>query len=90
MATKVSEALARPVRTGAQGGAGWAVTEFIDAFFWNMDERQYGILIVVLTTLIGYVQVLVENYFGKALLRNIPAADVKVVDDNPAAPGADH
>ena len=76
----VSQAVARPVRTGVQGGVGWVVAEFIDAFLWNMDERQYGILIVLVTMVAGWIQVLAENHFGKAFLREIP---------EPPAPPAD-
>lgn len=69
MATQVKSALARPVRTATQGGAGWVATEFVDAFLWNMSERQYGIAVVVLGTLIGWIQVLVENKVGVGFLR---------------------
>lgn len=83
--TKVSEALARPVRTGVQGSAGWVGTEFIDAFIYNMNDRQYGIMVVVLTIAFGWIQVLAENYFGKALLRKVPAPQVPVVDGDGAS-----
>lgn len=78
--SKVSEALARPARTAGQGTAGWVGTEFIDAFIYNMNDRQYGILVVVLTIVFGWIQVVVENYLGKAFLRRIPAVEVPVTD----------
>ncbi len=69
----MNETLKRPVRTLLQGGAGYAVVEFIDAFhIYDMDERQYAIATVVIGAAIGWIQVNVENYFGKALLRDIP------------------
>jgi len=81
--TKVSEALARPARTAMQGSAGWVETEFIDAFIHHLNEQQYGILVVVLTVISGWIQVAVENYLGKAVLRRMPAQSVPVADEAP-------
>jgi hypothetical protein len=77
----VSDAVARPARTGLQGGAGWVVAEFIDAFLWDMDDRQYGIAVVVLGSVISWIQNTVENHYGKGLLRQVPEPDPPVVDD---------
>lgn len=82
----VSEVLARPLRTAPQGGGAWAVTEFIDAFIHNMDDRQYGILVVLLTIFFSYAQTAIENYKGKAFLRQVPPLKVPVVDKTSAPP----
>lgn len=80
MATKkVSEALARPVRTGLQGTPAWIITEGIDAWFYDMNDRQYGITVLFLTMAFGYVQAIVENYLGKGLLRNMTPTGTPVV-----------
>lgn len=63
--------ITRPVRTGIQGGAAYAVVEGINAFhIMNMDERQYAISVVLLTAVFAWLQVIVENFLGKGLLRN--------------------
>ena len=76
----VNDTAARTVRGGIQGSAGWVATEFIDAFFWNMNDRQYGILVVVLGVIIGFVQNVAENHFGVAFLKEIPQPDQPIVD----------
>ena len=80
--TVVRDSVARPVRGGAQGGVGWALTEFTDAFLWDMNDRQYGILVVLLTMVVSWLQVLVENGLGKAFLRKIPKQPAPVVDQD--------
>lgn len=80
MATKVSEAVARPVRGAVQGGAGWVVTEFIDAFFWDMNDRQYGILVVAAGAVLSYIQNKLEERAGVALLRDLPPKPQPVVE----------
>lgn len=77
-----SQAVARPVRTAVQGGLGFAVTEFIDAFgIYDMDERQYGACAVILTVVFSGAQTLVENLWGKGFLRQVPGPDVEVVEE---------
>lgn len=76
----VSETIARPLRTAPQGGLAWAVTEGIDAFIVDMNDRQYGILIVLLTMLFSFLQTAVENGIGKALLRTLPDHPQPVTD----------
>ena len=61
--------LERPVRTGTQGVVSLAFVEFIDAFFFNFDDRQYGALVVFLTIVLGWLQVAIENKTGKTFLR---------------------
>ncbi len=78
--TTVSTTVANPIRTGVQGGVAWGVTEFLDAFeIVNMDERQYGVTLVLLTIVFSWLQNLVENYFGVGFLRKMPQADAPVV-----------
>lgn len=81
MTTRVSEAVARPLRTAPQGGLAWAITEGVDAFFWNMDERQYGVAIVLLTIIISFIQTTIEDGLGKAILRDVPDASPVVGDE---------
>jgi hypothetical protein len=78
----VSQSVARPVRTTVQGGAAFAVTEFIDAFgIVQMDERQYGACAVILTIVFSWAQTLIENGLGKGFLRRVPGTKVDVIDN---------
>lgn len=79
MTTKVSEAVARPVRTAAQAAPAWVFTEAIDAFIFDMSDRQYGVMIALFTVLFSWIQNFTENkresgYF----LRDVPPKHVKV------------
>ena len=65
-----NSSVTRPVRTGAQVSVAWLVTEGIDSFFFNFDDRQYGVVLGLLTVVFSWVQVVAENYFGKGLLRD--------------------
>lgn len=78
--TTVSETVARPLRTAPQGGLAWAITEGIDAFIVDMNDRQYGILVVLLTIVVSFIQAVVENGIGKALLRTLPDHPQPVTD----------
>lgn len=79
----VSEVVARPVRTAGQGSLGWIVTELIDAFFVDLSEQQYGVLVLALTVVFGFIHVAVENGLRKAILRTIPPLEAEVVSDVP-------
>jgi hypothetical protein len=87
--TRVSETLARPVRTAVQFIPSAVITEFIDAVIWNMDERQYAAVLALLTLIIGYFQILVENQVGVAFLRRLKPPVVPVISEEPtpANPG---
>ena len=79
MTTKVSEAVARPVRTAAQATPSWVIVEVVDAFIYDLSERQFGALLLLLTLLFGWAQNLLENkresgYF----LRDVPPKHVKL------------
>lgn len=70
---RVNAALAASARTGVQSGAGWAVTEAINAFhIMDMDPRQYGISVLILTSVFSFIQNQYENWVGKAWLKKIP------------------
>jgi len=87
MKNRISEAVARPVRTAGQGTVAWLVTEGIDSFLVDLDERQYGVAVGLLTVAFSFVQNVVENGWGKALLRDLPdeGAPVADTDDTPPA-----
>lgn len=78
---KVSETVARPVRTAVQMAPAGVLTEFTDAFIHDLSNQQYGALFGLLTLLFGWGQVLWENYSGRALLRSVPPTAQPVVDD---------
>lgn len=80
--SNLTDAVGRPVRTATQGGTAWLLVEFIDAFLWNMDERQYGIAVALLTVVISYAQNLIENRAGVAFLRELPDREVDVMEKN--------
>lgn len=76
----VSSAVARPVRTAVQAAPAWVVTEFVDSFFVDLTEKQYGALVAALMLLFSWLQVLGENVLGKAFMRRLSAPAVPVVD----------
>lgn len=77
--TNVSEAVARPVRTAAQATPSWILTELVDAFFYDLDERQFAVLVLFLTLVFGYIQNAVENHREKGFfLRNVPPTTTEV------------
>lgn len=81
--TRVPWSVAGPARTLIQAAPAAAVVEFVDAFVHDMSDRQYAALVVLLTMLLGAVQGAVENWKGKAILRQIPPLEVPIVDDLP-------
>lgn len=81
MAAKVSDTTARTARTTVQGGAGWVIVEALNAFGWDMTQRQYGIAVVIAGVVFSFAQNLIENHFGKALLKEVPQPDQPVVDN---------
>lgn len=72
----VKETIARPARTLMQGGPALVIVELIDAFTYDMADRQYGVLVAALTLLFSWVQAAVEDYKGKAVLRDITTENV--------------
>jgi hypothetical protein len=81
----VPQKLARPARTAGQGGLAYALVEVIDSFGADFTTRQYGAILLLLTIVIGYLQIMVEDGLGKGLLRKIPGPEVQVVEQDPAA-----
>lgn len=79
--TKVSEALARPIRGVGQSGAGFVLTQLIDSTIWDMNEVQFGLVVVILGGLVSFLQNTIENYVGRAVLREVPPKEVVVVDN---------
>lgn len=70
---KVSDAVARPVRTAIQMTPAAVVTECIDVFITDLDERGYMAAFAALTLLFGYIQNARENAKGRGWwLRDVP------------------
>lgn len=80
---RVSDAVARPARTTVQMGLGAVIVEFLAAFWLTFDERQYAISVVVAGIVVGFLQVLIENRTGAALLRRVPPVKVPLADGPP-------
>jgi hypothetical protein len=70
----MNASVTRPVRTAGQASVAWLVTEGIDSFFYDFDDRQYGVVLGLLTVAFSWVQVLIENKTDTGLLRD-PAAN---------------
>lgn len=66
----MSETGNRSVRTAVQTGFAGVTTEFVDAFLYDMTDRQYGALVALLVVAYAFVQNLVETRTGTGLLRN--------------------
>jgi len=77
MATKaVSEAIARPVRTGIQMAPAAVVTELLDVFVIDFDERGYAAVFAGLTLLFAGIQNAMENAKQRGWwLRTVPPTD---------------
>lgn len=80
--TTVSEVVARPVRSAVQMAPAAVITEFIDAFWFDMADKQYTALFALLTLLFAWGQTAYENYRGVGFLRRVPPKDVPAVDNN--------
>lgn len=83
--TRVSTAVAAPIRTGAQLGVAFVLVEFVAAFLaTDWTERQYAAAVGLATVLVTGLQHLVENRTGHAVLRDVPPTTAAVVDDGGA------
>lgn len=82
MATTVNEAVARPVRTVTQGVLAGAILEVVDSTIWDMPERTYAGLLILLTAVVGAIQIATENHFEWAFMRKIPEPEAPIVDDD--------
>ncbi len=74
----VSEKVARPGRTALQATPAFVIVELIDSTFWDMTDRQYGALVAALTMVFAYGLVVVEEWRGKAVLRESAEQSVPV------------
>lgn len=80
--TTVNEAVARPVRTAVQMAPAAVVTELLDIFVIDFDERGYMAVFAALTLVFSFIQTTFENSKGIGFLRNVPPVVAPVVDDN--------
>lgn len=76
----VSDAVARPLRTAGQLVPAVVITDVIDTFIYDFDDRGYGVFLAALTLLIGWAQTGIENWRGKGFLREVPSPQVPVLD----------
>lgn len=76
----ISQAVARPVRTGAQLSVAEVSIQVVEAFFYDLNEAQHIALLGALTIIYGVLQVLIENKAGKAVLRYIPPTEAPLTD----------
>jgi glucose uptake protein GlcU len=81
VARNVSAAIANPIRTGVQLVPSAVITEFIDAFVYDMSEKQYLALAALLLLVVSFTQNAVENYQKRGFLRQVPPTNVPVIDD---------
>lgn len=65
----VSRAVSGPVRTAAQLVPAAVITEFLDAFVYDFDEKQYAALVAILLLGTSFVQNLIEARRNKAFLK---------------------
>lgn len=63
------QVVSNPLRTGVQIGSAGLIVEFIDAFLYNMDDRQYAALIAVLGLVFSIIQNLYEQRKGVYFLK---------------------
>lgn len=63
------QSVANPTRTGIQLSGAAIIVEFIDAFFYDFDDRQYAAILAVLTVLVGLAQNYYEQRTGKYLFK---------------------
>lgn len=80
--TSVPIKQANAARTTMQAGPAWVIVEFVDAFFYDMSDRQFGALVALLFIGLSYVQVVLENYAGRAFFR-LPVTKAPVVTEPP-------
>lgn len=88
--SSISQKIARPARTAGQGSLAYAVVETIDAFGADFTTRQYGALVLLGTLIFGFLQVVIEDRLGVALLRKIPSPDVHPVETEERGAGSDY
>lgn len=82
----VTDKVSRPTRALGQGGTSWIIVELVDAFFFDLTDRQFGALVAGLTVAISWAQVVIENWAGVGFLRK-PEPPAKKVEPIEGAPG---
>lgn len=65
----VTRAISGPVRTATQLIPAFVITEFVDAFFYDFDEKQYAATAAFLLMCTSFGQNLFEQLKGKAFLK---------------------
>ena len=68
-----NSSLVNPVRTGVQAVPAMVITEAVDAFLYDMSDRQYLALAALLLLVFSWIQALVELKMGRAFLKESPA-----------------
>lgn len=81
MSTRVTAAAARPARTAIQGVPAFVITEGVDAFLYDMSDKQYAALAGLLLLLFSWGQALTENRLGRGFLRQVPPRTEPVLDE---------
>lgn len=77
--TRVSQTVTRPTRTGVQGGAAYAILEFLVAFdLVDLTGRQWAVSMLILTAVVSFAQTALENRAGVGFLRAVPPRDEPV------------
>jgi hypothetical protein len=61
--------IANPARTAVQLVPSVIITEFVDAFVYDLSDKQYGALAGLLLLGFSYAQNLVEEIKGRALFK---------------------
>lgn len=70
--SELPPSVANPVRTAVQVVPAAALTEFVDAFIFDMSEKQYMALAGVLLLVFSWGQNVIEEVRGKAFLKKNP------------------
>ena len=65
----VTRAIAGPVRTATQLVPAFVITEFIDAFAYDFDEKQYAAMAALLLLGTSFVQNIIEQVRGRGFLK---------------------
>ena len=65
----VTRALAGPVRTATQLVPAFVITEFIDAFAYDFDEKQYAAMAALLLLGTSLIQNVIEQARGRGFLK---------------------
>lgn len=82
------KAIANPTRTAVQLVPAGVITEFIDAWVYNMSDKQYAAMLGLLLLVFSYGQSLYENLKGRAIIKPASPASARKLgthDDHAAA-----